>query len=142
MYSLKYNTPKEFIIAECSKNKGTQNNVMLSDLVAEADALKIEVSKSVTKKELVKLIIEKIGEKAFAEKYKVGISSYHWQQKFGITNEQLRKLARKGFIRVTGKERFRIYGETRYANLYDVFQFFELTIEDVQKWLSESKSKV
>lgn len=141
MYSLNYTTPEEFVIAECSKNKGTQNNVMLRVLLAEADALKIEVSKSVTKKELIKLIIEKIGAKAFAEKYKVGVSSYHWQQKFGITNEQLRKLARKGFIQVTGKERFRIYGQTRYANLYDAFQFFELSIEDVQKLLSDSKRK-
>ena len=136
----RYKTPVEFVIAELSKNKGTQNNVMKCKLVDKAKKLQIVFDeKKVNKRELVEKIIAIIGVEAVAEEYGVGIRSCHWQQKFGISNADIREMATKGFIKITGQERFRAYGEYRLANLYSVFQYYQLSWEEIHKWLTDNK---
>lgn len=135
-----YKTPEAFIIAELCKNKGAQNNVMKCELVEDAKKLQIDFDeKRADKKELIEKIIAKIGTEAVAEQYGVGIGSYHWQQKFDITNADVRKMAKKGFIKITGRERYRAFGKYQWANLYSVFQFYQLTAEEIHKWLDNKK---
>ncbi len=135
-----YKTPTEYIIAELNKNKGTQNNVMKCELLDKAKELEIEFDeKKIDKSELIDRIIEKIGVEAIAECYGVGIGSYHWQQKFGITNADVKKMAKKGFIKITGQERYRAYGKYLWANLYSVFQYYQFSSEEIHRWLNNNK---
>lgn len=66
----------------------------------------------------------------------MGVSSYSFQLKFNVTHEEVRRMARLGFIEITGKSRFTAYGKLCTADLYSVFDYFRLTKEEVHGFLA------
>lgn len=138
-----FSSSPEAIVKELiCQNRGTQSFILIKDLynLGEARGLKIE-KKNLSKVELYDLISTKYSAEELAAIGHVGISSWYWQKKFGITNNDVRRMADKGFIAVTGKERFRAYGDYQYANLYSVFDFCRLTTDEVGEWLKEHKKR-
>lgn len=67
----------------------------------------------------------------------MGVSSYPFQQKFGITGNDVKQFAKRGLLKITGNERFLSHGEAHYASLYSVMQYYTLTPEQVQEWKME-----
>ena len=70
----------------------------------------------------------------------MGVSSYSFQQKFGISGIDVKLLANRGMLKITGKERFSVHGEPHYAPLYSVMQIYLLTPETVQEWLEDLRN--
>ena len=134
---MKYKTPEEIIIGKISENRGTKNFINKYELIKLALENGVEdVSDKIDKRIIATKVAEKIGYYELAVKANVGVSSYELQKKFGITNNEIKKMAKGGFITVVGKEQFRLYGKTRYANLYSPYDYFK-SEEDVINWLVE-----
>lgn len=133
-----FQTPEEYILHRVETDLGTQNCISKVELLKMAKMHGIIITPDSHKSEIARLVMKKIGAEAFAEKCEhLGVSNYGMQQKFGISHADLRRLTRIGFLQVTGKERFGKPGAYHYADLYSVFQYFQLTKEDVQMFLEE-----
>ena len=82
--------------------------------------------------------METIGVESLADACEqMGVSSYSFQQKFGISGIDVKLLANRGMLKTTGKGRFSVHGEPHYAPLYSVMQFYLLTPELVHEFLKE-----
>ncbi len=128
-------TPEEMIITLIDQNRGTHNFIDKSRLIELALENGIEdVSDRMYKKDIAVALAEKIGYPELAKLASVGVSSLELQKKFGITNNEVKKMANAGFITVVGTESFRMYGKTRYANIYSPYDYFK-SEEDVINWL-------
>ena len=130
-------TPFDCIKKLISQNKGTQNSIMKSDLLKLAEANGISVKGSDTKAAIFTALAEKMPLEAIAEKCNIGVSSRNIQQKFGVKNAEVKRMANKGLIRITGKEKYCRFGTTFTANLYSIFDFYRLSCADVQAWLNQ-----
>lgn len=135
-------TPEEYLLALITANLGTQNCISKDKLILIAEAHKLEIPKGATKTKIAELLFTVMDAHDLAACCEhIGVSSYAMQQKFGITNAQLKKLAKQGLINVTGTEQFRAYGRTLNAPLYDIWQYFELTPEDMAAMLKQNNRK-
>lgn len=67
----------------------------------------------------------------------VGVNSLAFQLKFGITNEDVKKLALGDLILKVGREIFYKNGREYHAAVYDVYDYFRLTPEKVHAWLKK-----
>lgn len=131
-------TPEEYLLALITANRGTQNCISKDELILIAEAQELEIPKGATKTEIAELLLTVMDAHDLATCCEhIGVSSYAMQQKFGITNVQLKKLAKQGLINVTGTEQFRAYGRELTAPLYDIWQYFELTPEDMAAMLEQ-----
>lgn len=140
-YMDQFTSPEDFIRHQICRNKGTQNLMDKSVMIALAQTNGAEVNDKMTKEELYAQLRKVVPlEEIAAECEHLGVASISYQRKFGITNTQLRSMAKSGFIQITGTERFRSYGAYREANLYSVFDYFRLTQADVDTWLQAHKS--
>lgn len=126
-YMDKFATPEEFLQRELCKNKGTQNCINKAELVKIAVECGVRCTGKESKSELVKIVIEKLGGKELERRCNVGVSSHCFCEKYGITKEGLKKLARKGTITITGIARFHAYGSTYEAPLYSVYDYFSFS---------------
>ncbi len=137
-----YKTPEELIITLIDQNRGTHNFIDKSRLIELALENGIEdVSDKMYKKDIAVALAEKIGYPELAKLASVGVSSYEMQKKFGITNAEVKKMAKGGFITVVGTESFRMYGKTCHADLYSPYDYFK-SEEEVISWLVEQSKKV
>lgn len=68
----------------------------------------------------------------------LGVTSQAFQKKFGINNDQVKYMAKKGYITITGSRPFRAWGKEYKAPLYSAFDYFRLTKADVQQWLLDN----
>lgn len=132
-----FHSPEEYIRHEICANRGTQNVIDKSDLASLVRSFGIEVNeKKMSKEDLYLLLCEKISVEEIAEKcLHLGVNSYFFQQKFGITHNEVKRMARLGFLKVTGSKCFRMYGKYRHADVYSVFDYFWLTKDEVDVWL-------
>lgn len=133
----KYKSPEEFIRAELLTNRGSQNICSKNDLAA----LLAEIDSSVdttglSKTELVDRLIDQMGSR-FYKLFPVGISSYSWQERFEITNKQVKQLAAAGYISVTAQKTFRKFGKELTAPLYDPYAFYAMTKEQIHEILNQ-----
>lgn len=136
----KYASPEELIISKISENRGTQNFINKAVLIDIAHENGIDdISDKTDKQDIAIKVAEKIGYPELASKANVGVSSYELQQKFGITNDDIKNMAAAGFFTVVGKERFKGYGKYRYANLYSPYDYFKSN-EQVTNWINENKN--
>ena len=130
-------TPEEMIIMLIGQNRGTKNFIDKSRLIELALENGIEdVSDKSYKKDIAIALAEKIGYAELAKLASVGVSSLELQKKFGVTNNEVKKMADGGFITVVGTESFRMYGKTCQANLYSSYDYFK-SEEEVINWLVE-----
>ncbi len=132
-----FHSPEEYIRHEICANRGTQNVIDKSDLASLVRSFGIEVNeKKMSKEDIYLLLCEKLSVEEIAEHcLHLGVSSYSFQQKFGITNAEIKRMARCGFIKVTGSQRIRLYGKYRNADLYSIFDYFRLTKDGANAWL-------
>lgn len=106
------------------------------DLVSFALEHNLSFSKSTTtKSELYHLIVDQIGLEALLETFSLGIISYRWQEKFGISASDLRKLAKKGVVTIVGQAELKGSRGRYKANLYDARQFYQYTVDDLKELL-------
>ena len=135
-------TPEEMIITLIDQNRGTRNFIDKGRLIELALENGIEdVSDKMYKKDIAIALAEKIGYPELAKLASVGVSSYEMQKKFGITNNEVKKMAKGGFITVVGTESFRMYGKTCHANIYSPYDYFK-SEEEVISWLVEHSKGV
>lgn len=136
-YMEQFNSPEEFIRHEICAHRGTENVIHKDALIAVAHSLGVEVdSKKMTKDEIYLQMRKSVSVEDIATHCQhLGVSSLSFQQKFGITHEEVKRMARFGFIKITGSRRIRLYGKYRNADLYSVFDYFRLSQEDVDEWL-------
>ena len=135
-YMDQFETPEEFIFSEIIANRGSNNIVDKAVLVevlgwSSDDAQLHRLSKA----ELFDRIVKKYGDKAYTM-FPIGVSSISFQKKFSITHKEVMKLAKAGFLTVTGERKFRKFGKYLYAKVFSPFEYFRLTQEEIRKYLN------
>lgn len=138
---MNYKTPEEMIITLISQNRGTKNFIQKSELIEIAIDNGLEVNDKMDKKDIAVAFAKQIGYAELAKLAAVGVSSYDLQKKFGITNNEVKKMAREGFITIVGTESFRMYGKTHHANIYSPYDYFK-SEEEILNWLDEHKGVI
>lgn len=132
-----YSSPEEYIrFLVTSRSKFSL--VDKDGLIKIANSLGIAMGQNMTKAKIYDLILEKVSLEEFADMLACGVRSGSFQQKFGITHKDVKRMARLGFIKITGYECIRLYGKHCNVPLYSVFDYFRLTKEAVRKWLDEN----
>lgn len=137
-YMDRFETPEDFIRHAITSNRGTQNVLDKYELISLALTHDIDINpQKMTKDEIYLRVIEKVPLEEICKKCRhLGVSSHSFQQKFNVTHKEVKRMARSGFIKITGSERFRAYGKECYADLYSVYDYFRLTAEEVHNWLN------
>lgn len=133
-----FKTAEEYLDWLFLSNRGTQSFIKKDDLKRLATFYKLSFKDNATKEELYTLILSCITHKELAGKFNVGVSSYEYQHKFNISGEEVKRLERLGFISVTGSQRFHAYGKYQHAPLYDAFEFYSLTLDNVREFLNHN----
>lgn len=128
-----YNTPEELIIAAASTCD--KPAILKDDLIEFAKDHGIEVDSKAYKKDIALSVADKLGYDMLQEFVHTGVSSQDFQAKFEITHDDVKRMERKGFLKVTGYYQTRMYGKYRNVPLYDAFQFFSLTKAEIDEWL-------
>ena len=105
------------------------------DLMSFALEHNLTFSKSKTKSEMYHLIIDQIGLEALLRKFKLGITTYKWQEAFDISSSDLRKLAKKGVVTIVRQVELKGSSGRYKANLYDARQFYQYTADELKKLL-------
>lgn len=80
-----------------------------------------------------KQIVVRVSEEELADRYGIGVTSKNYQEAFGITHKQVKKLEKKGILKVVGNYKFRAYGRVLKAPLYDAYQFAMIADETVKE---------
>lgn len=128
-------TPEEHILYLIGQNRGTNNFISRSELIDLLRKYDCDFKLSFSKYEMARLLATKIGYEELEKVANVGMPSIDFQQKFNLTNEQIKKLVKRNILHVTGKEGFRIYNKYRVANLYSVFDYFNYTEKELKNYL-------
>ncbi|MBP3761259.1 MAG: hypothetical protein J6I55_07300 [Ruminococcus sp.] len=144
-YMNKYKTPEEFIYNAITVNRGNKSDCLLTkkrmiDLLREH---KIFIQKNIKinyikKSQLLEILLKKASYKELS-KY-VGVRSYCFEDKFNITENEIEYLRKKGIIHTTiiqeGRNIYKTYSKTFY--LYDVYDYFNLTKEEINNFLDRT----
>lgn len=132
---------EEYVRIQALTNRGTQCCIYKDKLESLCEENKIPFKKDVNKEQLYDMLISH-GFTAydFAEGSNlgitdIGVTSQIYQQEFGITHKEVKKLEKKGFLKITGSYRSRAYGKYIYPPLYSAWQFVTLAEEDIRKAL-------
>lgn len=124
---------EEYIKIQIVRNDGIRSLVYRQDLINECKSRNIKTKATSTKEQLVELLISNgVSYKELAEKYKIGVTSKVYQETFGITHTQVKKLEKKNIIDVVGQQAFRAYGKDLKAPLYDAYQFASIPEEIIK----------
>lgn len=124
---------EEYIKIQIVRNDGIKSLVYRKDLIEECASRNIQTKATSTKEQLVELLVGNgVTYKELAHKYKIGVTSKAYQDTFGITHNQVKKLEKKKIITVVGSYDFYAYGKSLDAPLYDVYQLDTIS-EDVVK---------
>ncbi|MCM1230031.1 MAG: hypothetical protein NC489_07860 [Ruminococcus flavefaciens] len=133
-----FSSPEEFIRVHTT-SRSKYSVIDKDDLIWIAEqSYGITADKKMTSSQILDMILEKTSLEEFSEHLDYGVRSNSFQQKFDISHDEVKRMARLGFIQVTGSMRVRLYGKWRNVNLYSVFDYFRLTKEAVHKWLEEN----
>lgn len=128
----------EYVKAEICKNAGTQSLAFKEQLVLLCNSAGIECDEKKKKEEVFELLINNGFEyKQLAEMFGVGVSSQVYQAAFNITHKDVKRLEKKGILKKVGEYRFRAFGRYNYAPLYDVYQYAQMTDEDMSDMLKK-----
>lgn len=131
-------TPYEYIKKIASQNRGSESIVKKSELIRICKLLDEEYNENDTKEKLIDTLIKSLSVQGFAEtfyKNGLGVSSFEYQHRFNISGNEVKRMERLGFIHCVGFRKFRNYGKSLNAPVFDVFEFYSLTPENVQKFL-------
>ena len=124
---------EEYIKIQLVRNDGAKSLVYRQDLIDECESRNIQTKATSTKEQLVDLLVNNgVTYKELASKYKIGVTSKAYQDMFGITHNQVKKLEKKKVIDVVGQYEFRAYGRNLKAPLYDIYQFASIPKEIIK----------
>lgn len=124
---------EEYIKIQIVRNDGIRSLVYRQDLVDECKARNIQTKATSTKEQLVELLVSNgVTYKELANRYKIGVTSKAYQDMFGITHNQVKKLEKKKVIDVVGQYEFRAYGRNLKAPLYDIYQLASIQEEVIK----------
>ncbi len=134
-YMEQFPTAEAYVLHRITHGKGV---ISKDGLVQLAKEHHVPVSDLWSKNEIAAFLMETTGVESLADACEqMGVSSYSFQQKFGLSGIDVKLLASKGMLKITGKGRFSVHGEPHYAPLYSVMQYYTLTPEQVQEWKME-----
>ena len=123
---------EEYIKIQIVRNDGIKSLVYRKDLIEECASRNIQTKVTSTKEQLVELLVGNgVTYKELAHKYKIGVTSKAYQDTFGITHDQVKKLEKKKIIDVVGQYEFRAYGRNLTAPLYDIYQFASIPEKNI-----------
>ena len=134
-YMDQFETPEQFIRHEITANRGTQNVVDKKGLLELCEEHGIKAAKTMTKENLFDLLKETMSLEDIAACCNIGGSSKSMQIKFDISHDKVKRMARLGYIKVTGNHKVWLFGKCRYADTYSVFDYYRLTKEEIHEWL-------
>ena len=98
----------------------------------------IECNEKMKKEELFDLLCNNGFEyKQFADLFGIGVSSQVYQRAFNITHQEVKRLERNGVLKIVGKYRFRAFGKYCYAPLYDLYQYAQMTDDEMKNMLKK-----
>jgi len=124
---------EEYIKIQIVRNDGIRSLVYRKDLIEECASRNIQTKATSTKEQLVELLVSNgVTYKELANIYKIGVTSKAYQDTFGITHDQVKKLEKKKIIDVVGQYEFRAYGRNLKAPLYDIYQFASIPKEVIK----------
>ena len=124
---------EEYIKIQIVRNDGIRSLVYRKDLIEECASRNIQTKATSTKEQLVELLVSNgVTYKELANIYKIGVTSKAYQDTFGITHDQVKKLEKKKIIDVVGQYEFRAYGRNLKAPLYDIYQFVSIPEEVIK----------
>ena len=124
---------EEYIKIQIVRNDGIRSLVYRKDLIEECASRNIQTKATSTKEQLVELLVSNgVTYKELANIYKIGVTSKAYQDTFGITHDQVKKLEKKKIIDVVGQYEFRAYGRNLKAPLYDIYQFASIPEEAIK----------
>lgn len=131
-------TIDEFVKIEICKNDGTHSLVFKEQLENLCKEKNIPIKNKMSKNDLFDLLIKNgMSCDEFAITFGIGVGSLEYQKAFGITKEDVKRLEKHGVLKVIGKSEFYAYGRYLKAPIYDIFQYREMTAEQMQKLLEE-----
>ena len=133
------NDPNLIIKQLICQNRGCNSFATKQELIEAGSKRGLIISDSLSKEQIYDLIITVYTANELEVLFNVGLSSYDVQQKFDVTNYEVKKLAKNGVISVTGNENFSSFGKRHTAPLYSVFDFCRLTSEEVHNWLNNHR---
>ncbi len=137
---------EEYIKAFVLLNLGKESIYSKADLMKLCEDRGIDVSEGTSKYTKVQLY-EKLIESGltpcdFERGGKgIGVSSWHYQEEFGITHADVKWLEKHERLIVVGRRRFRAYGKYRYAPVYSLLQFATISVEELADMLSKKKQR-
>ena len=124
---------EEYIKIQIVRNDGIRSLVYRKELIEECASRNIQTKATSTKEQLVELLVSNgVTYKELANIYKIGVTSKAYQDTFGITHDQVKKLEKKKIIDVVGQYEFRAYGRNLTAPLYDIYQFASIPEEVIK----------
>ena len=124
---------EEYIKIQIVRNDGIRSLVYRKELIEECASRNIQTKATSTKEQLVELLVSNgVTYKELANIYKIGVTSKAYQDTFGITHDQVKKLEKKKIIDVVGQYEFRAYGRNLKAPLYDIYQFASIPEEVIK----------
>ncbi len=132
-------TVEEYITKSICSNQGTQSICFKEDLFKLCDFADIPYTEKMTKKDLLDLLFESkaVDYRVLAEMFHIGVSSQVYQGTFRITHQEVKRLETHGVLKVVGTYRFRAYGKYNYALLYDIYQYAQMSDEDMKNLLMQ-----
>lgn len=124
----------EFIKQQILRNDGTKSLVYRQELIEECEKRNIKTTSKSTKEQLTEMLVDSgMSYRELADKYGIGVTSKNYQEAFGITHKQVKKLEKKEILKVVGNYEFRAYGRVLKAPLYDAYQFGTIADETIQE---------
>ena len=73
-----------------------------------------------------------------ARELEVGVKANQYVAAFPfVTNADIKRLEKFEILKVIGYQEFRAYGKLKYASIYDLEQFMNMTEEQIKSYLKE-----
>lgn len=130
---------EEYVIAEVCANYGTQTRVTSSVLKYMLDSCEILYKKNATKEEMIRQLYGYYKDwRTLARELGVGVKVNQYMAAFPfLTNADVKRLEKFEVLKVVGHQEFRAYGTYKYAAIYDLEQFMNMTEEQMRIYLVE-----
>nr|DAD79746.1 MAG TPA: dissimilatory sulfite reductase D [Siphoviridae sp. ctHjy10] len=125
-----------YVKKEICKNAGTQSIAFKEQLISLCESADIECNKKMKKEELLDLLVSNgFKYEQLAELFAIGVSSQVYQSTFNISHRDVKRLEKRGILKKVGEYRFRAFGRYNYAPLYDLYQYAQMTDDDMRDML-------
>lgn len=137
-YMDKFKTPDDFICFQITSHNGVISKCGLIEF-ARNNGIKVNSKmKMIDIYNAIRNVITLDELLDGLELHNLGVSSFFFQLKFDVTHDEVKRMARLGFIQVTGIDCFRMYGKNFKCDLYSVFDYFRLTKDEVHQFLTSN----